>query len=793
MSSVDKKTIRDIIQGDYKEPISFGKTSMLNEFDFLEGFKKKNEIVDKKRNNDLTWKIKDRLNHEYGDILQLKAILKHNNQKYSGGTDDLLTRIADGEMNGALGPCPNCSSMLIALNDGKFLCKGYQSAWQKCDYITTDPPRAGSWSYPSSAEIAALAHQIKTQKSKKKRKLEEATAGAPKQNDKEKKRKVTPNKKELFKPCVFFLFGDLPNKVDLMDTIEKNGGTIAVNLNESVTHMITLKEHLVEFNYTANVRTAKKMEIPILDPGYVYLCVQCSTLDVMEGFILWKDGAIVEKAAPFKNNPFDLIKNQLLEKKDFSAAIIPPDENCSWNDGGSHVLNESSDIYSVTLNLTDVVSGKNSFYIIQIVENKKKKKWLLFQRWGRVSKVGGTKETEFDDKMVAISEFKERYFEKTRNRWGEEFVKKPGAYYPVDIDYSDYLPETAPTESNPNKNTSLLNPAVQELVSLIFDEEIMNESLKTLGIDTDTMPLGKLGYSAIMKGRQILEEIENSLKTGNKKFIVEGSNRYYTIIPHNFGFFKPPLLDTEEKLQREFELLNTLADIEVTKKLSESSDDMTSKYLSLKNEIIPLSDKDEEWTRIFNYVKNTSENQDLKICHIYKLNRDGEKALFSNHDSVTYRKLLWHGSCVSVFGSILSTGLKIMPHSGGRVGSGLYFADMFSKSANYLGYSQNKALILLNEVALGSMEKIREDVPHYTAPSSGYNSVLAEGRVMPDENGDYLDRFLSASGNPVIIPQGEAKTKNFKTSFSHNEYLVYDQTQVAMKYLLMLEMKSSWF
>jgi hypothetical protein len=35
--------------------------------------------------------------------------------------------------------------------------------------------------------------------------------------------------------------------------------------------------------------------------------------------------------------------------------------------------------------------------------------------------------------------------------------------------------------------------------------------------------------------------------------------------------------------------------------------------------------------------------------------------------------------------SILSGGLKIMPHAGGRVGRGLYFADMISKSEQYLG------------------------------------------------------------------------------------------------------------
>ena len=47
------------------------------------------------------------------------------------------------------------------------------------------------------------------------------------------------------------------------------------------------------------------------------------------------------------------------------------------------------------------------------------------------------------------------------------------------------------------------------------------------------------------------------------------------------------------------------------------------------------------------------------------------------------RKLLWHGTNVAVVAAILKGGLRIMPHSGGRVGSGIYFASENSKSAGY--------------------------------------------------------------------------------------------------------------
>ena len=47
------------------------------------------------------------------------------------------------------------------------------------------------------------------------------------------------------------------------------------------------------------------------------------------------------------------------------------------------------------------------------------------------------------------------------------------------------------------------------------------------------------------------------------------------------------------------------------------------------------------------------------------------------------RKLLWHGTSVAVVAAILKSGLRIMPHSGGRVGAGIYFASENGKSAGY--------------------------------------------------------------------------------------------------------------
>jgi hypothetical protein len=48
--------------------------------------------------------------------------------------------------------------------------------------------------------------------------------------------------------------------------------------------------------------------------------------------------------------------------------------------------------------------------------------------------------------------------------------------------------------------------------------------------------------------------------------------------------------------------------------------------------------------------------------------------------------MLWHGTNVAVVAAILKSGLRIMPHSGGRVGRGIYFASENGKSAGYSMY-----------------------------------------------------------------------------------------------------------
>mmetsp|Transcript_3119 Transcript_3119/g.2995 ORF Transcript_3119/g.2995 Transcript_3119/m.2995 type:complete len:114 (-) Transcript_3119:92-433(-) len=109
-------------------------------------------------------------------------------------------------------------------------------------------------------------------------------------------------------------------------------------------------------------------------------------------------------------------------------------------------------------------------------------------------------------------------------------------------------------------------------------------------------------------------------------------------------------------------------------------------------------------------------------------------------------------------------------------GKGVYFADMFEKSAAYAmrGYSQQDSyLMLLCEVALGKSQEFNE--AHYVEElDPRYQSVKGVGRTGPD----YDDTIVLP--NAVKIPYGQiidyfkekANVFGFK-ALAHNEYVVY--------------------
>lgn len=227
--------------------------------------------------------------------------------------------------------------------------------------------------------------------------------------------------------------------------------------------------------------------------------------------------------------------------------------------------------------------------------------------------------------------------------------------------------------------------------------------------------------------------------SATETLFVDASNRFYTLIPHDFGLKSPTILNDAKLIKEKTDMLNSLLDIEIaynilkgdSNKDEEDPIDMHYKRLDCKMEVLDKSS--DEFKRILDYVANTHahthSSYQLEVVDVFKINRGNEEERFQKFKSLHNRKLLWHGSRLTNFAGILSQGLRIAPPEApvsgymvndkylcslslfkilmGRFkfGKGVYFADMVSKSANYCFTNKQNptALMLLCEVALGDM------------------------------------------------------------------------------------------
>lgn len=347
-----------------------------------------------------------------------------------------------------------------------------------------------------------------------------------------------------------------------------------------------------------------------------------------------------------------------------------------------------------------------------------------------------------------------------------------------------------------NSIKSNLVAPVQDLIKMLFDVDMMKKAMLEFDLDTEKMPLGKLSSKQIRAAMNALKDISELIQKNEPsgKFL-EASNRFYTMIPHDFGVQRAPIINTTEMVSAKTEMLESLLEMELAYGLlNEETDDeknpLDAHYAQLKTDINPLDKKSSEFELLCNYVKNTHApthtNYDLDVDEIFKVTRKGEERRYKPFKKLHNRQLLWHGSRLTNYIGILSHGLKIAPPeapvTGYMFGKGIYFADMVSKSANYCATSRtnNTGLMLLCEVALGDpMECLA--AKYVTELPKDKHSVKGLGKTYPDAKEEIVH-------DGVKIPTGKPITDTtIKSSLLYNEYIVYDVAQVKVQYLFKMK------
>ncbi|CAK74015.1 unnamed protein product (macronuclear) [Paramecium tetraurelia] len=437
---------------------------------------------------------------------------------------------------------------------------------------------------------------------------------------------------------------------------------------------------------------------------------------------------------------------------------------------------------------------------------------------------------------------------------GEEpFIKKPGKYQLINFkNIKNYKTLLAPfdfSKKSPYQQSNL-EKAIKRFMLQFVQVKLYNKDLQQFHIDLDSMPIERLDRKQLEAAKAILNELTDCVEDlkllrqkGDidiKKFqnifneICDKSSRFYELIPVTELRTEPiPPLDSVEAINQKLLLIETLLNFETTSKIllgahlmKQSINPLTYCFNALNVRVVTLPKEHPEFKLIVQYINASHQ---AKISNIFAVERRGDAERFE-HNKEYKRLLLWHGSKISNFMGILSQGLKVAPpwalNTGAMFGKGIYFADMFQKSYGYtedwsLHYNQYNGLfqqsgyyrqtnvqkdeqeeiqryryMLLCEVAVGKSKNL------YNAESISnldkkYQSVKGCGRRGPD----YKQSVILSNGCKVPVgqcidyppPQKKDANGNFihRLNLQHNEYIVYDDTKVKIRYMVQLDTKDT--
>ena len=507
------------------------------------------------------------------------------------------------------------------------------------------------------------------------------------------------------------------------------------------------------------------------------------------------------------------------------------------------------DAVMVKFDIAGSIYGTNMFYKIQLLYHPKMDQYVLFNSWGRVGDEGQCQHTPQANREQAIVEFKKLYKSKTGVEFGTPQVEASSKKFRVlepercTVKPSNLLKDFD-TKAEDAVQSSI-DPAVFKFVRRISSVAKLTQELKNNGIDTELMPLGRLSLETLQKAkaklleiRKVSEEIKVGVESmnhvsialkrprdGNESEAEDGSvsngedagaglkdgaaptktytsedvsslrnkililsNEYFQMVPPpDYREEAVPVLDNDSIIFRELLKVDNLMYTEVASKLLIASTRIKGAmnrydyiFSSLRVAMRPLGSAESDFWLIRNYAHMT---QSFRKFKVFKLEREGEAERFDG--KVGNNLLLWHGTRMTNYLSILSTGLRIAPlgaeKTGSMFGEGIYFADAFAKSMGYCSQDEKGySALLLAKVAVGKAYTPNAvDCYDYTHAPSGFDSVFGEG-------GTTVASWITrADGTKIPLKMKRGNSSRHGLNF--NEYIVYNPNQVMLNYLVLVK------
>lgn len=331
-----------------------------------------------------------------------------------------------------------------------------------------------------------------------------------------------------------------------------------------------------------------------------------------------------------------------------------------------------------------------------IVIKKQNNSYVLIVTNGILGQTEKTKEYIFDSYNKTEKEYNEIYEDKINNK------------YTLNYD------ECVINETIDDITIDDINIEIKFLLNLISNEEIIKKVLEQIGIDPKLMPIEKINKKRIDGAYEILYKLNTNnydVNCDNYKDLIEA---YYRYIPYvtNKNINKTEIKTFIDNLDIVKNIYDTYSSIIKHKNKSPSYMKPIFIYKSLDIDIKLLDNIEDknEFCNIFNIINNNPLIIN-NIKYIYKLHNKKQRKIYEeNTSNISNKKLLFHGSPITNWFSILKNGFYIdskkvgVPVNGKAYGDGVYFSDSSSYSYDYCNnkkYDNTEFLLLgICEVAL---------------------------------------------------------------------------------------------
>jgi hypothetical protein len=213
-------------------------------------------------------------------------------------------------------------------------------------------------------------------------------------------------------------------------------------------------------------------------------------------------------------------------------------------------------------------------------------------------------------------------------------------------------------------NNCAIDSKVVYFLNLISNEEIIDKFLKNMGIDSDRIQIAKINKKRITRASEILFQLQNEIQKQNFSNVNELSEEYERYIPYSSPI-KLNNINTINKHIDNIEVIENMYETYETIIKNKKKNLLFSKHVTILNslniQLNILPEDDINYKNIFENIKTKSLHK-YKNIQIYKIYDEKKENEYKNATKdISDKRLLYHGSPITNWFSIIKNGLYINP------------------------------------------------------------------------------------------------------------------------------------